>query len=169
MPKIEIEHMKLESDAGKRLLAELNDVSERIRRRAYELFEARGAEHGSDLGDWLRAEGEFLIPGSFEVEQTPGIQRFRLSVPGFDRKDFQVCILDSSLVVTGKTTESAASSKTMRRLLYRWPLPEGAQIGEIVVDGKGATLEITVPVRDEAGASVDKSAQATAANEASAG
>lgn len=31
-----------------------------IERRAYELFAARGFEHGHDLEDWLRAEQELL-------------------------------------------------------------------------------------------------------------
>ena len=31
---------------------------EQIQRRAYELFEARGATHGCDLADWLTAERE---------------------------------------------------------------------------------------------------------------
>jgi hypothetical protein len=35
--------------------AELND---RIRCRAYELYEQRGREDGHDLEDWLRAESE---------------------------------------------------------------------------------------------------------------
>jgi hypothetical protein len=33
-------------------------VEEEIRRRAYELFEARGGVEGHDLDDWLRAEEE---------------------------------------------------------------------------------------------------------------
>ena len=31
---------------------------ERIRRRAYDLYEQRGKENGWDLEDWLRAESE---------------------------------------------------------------------------------------------------------------
>jgi hypothetical protein len=33
-------------------------INEAIARRAYELFLARGAEHGHDLDDWLQAERE---------------------------------------------------------------------------------------------------------------
>ena len=33
-------------------------LEEEIRRRAYELYLARGCEDGYDLDDWLRAEGE---------------------------------------------------------------------------------------------------------------
>jgi hypothetical protein len=34
------------------------NIEERIRRRAYELYVARGREDGHDLEDWLRAESE---------------------------------------------------------------------------------------------------------------
>ena len=37
-------------------------LEERIRVRAYELYESRGREHGHDLDDWLQAEGEMLGP-----------------------------------------------------------------------------------------------------------
>jgi len=33
-----------------------------IRKRAYELFEARGREQGHELDDWLRAETELTGP-----------------------------------------------------------------------------------------------------------
>jgi DUF2934 family protein len=34
------------------------DLAEQIRRRAYDLFEARGREEGRELEDWFRAEEE---------------------------------------------------------------------------------------------------------------
>lgn len=34
------------------------NLEEEIRRRAYELFEERGGEHGRHHEDWLRAEAE---------------------------------------------------------------------------------------------------------------
>ena len=37
-----------------------NDITERIRRRAYELYEQRGREDGFALDDWLQAEPEIL-------------------------------------------------------------------------------------------------------------
>jgi hypothetical protein len=37
-----------------------SDLEERIRRRAYELFEQRGRVDGFALQDWLQAEGEIL-------------------------------------------------------------------------------------------------------------
>jgi hypothetical protein len=37
-----------------------NDIGERIRQRAYELYEQRGKVDGFALDDWLRAEAEIL-------------------------------------------------------------------------------------------------------------
>jgi Protein of unknown function (DUF2934) len=36
------------------------EFQEKIRVRAYELFEQRGGEHGHDIEDWLQAEIELV-------------------------------------------------------------------------------------------------------------
>jgi hypothetical protein len=36
-----------------------NPITDAIAARAFELFLARGAQHGHDLDDWLQAEREF--------------------------------------------------------------------------------------------------------------
>jgi hypothetical protein len=36
------------------------ELEEKIRQRAYELYEMRGREDGHDLEDWLRAEDEIM-------------------------------------------------------------------------------------------------------------
>jgi hypothetical protein len=47
-----------ESRSGKANLR--SDIEERIRRRAYELYEQRGRIDGFALDDWLQAEAEIL-------------------------------------------------------------------------------------------------------------
>jgi hypothetical protein len=49
-PKVEVEATSVNELAEEQL--------EQIRRRAHELFEARGQEGGHDLEDWLQAEAE---------------------------------------------------------------------------------------------------------------
>jgi len=39
---------------------DLDELEEQIRRRAYEIYEARGREDGHDREHWLQAEGEIL-------------------------------------------------------------------------------------------------------------
>jgi hypothetical protein len=43
----------------------------RIARRAHEIYEARGGEHGKALEDWLQAERDI----DSELEAEPGIDR----------------------------------------------------------------------------------------------
>jgi len=39
---------------------DVENIEEKIRIRAYLLFEKRGGEHGHDLADWLQAEADIL-------------------------------------------------------------------------------------------------------------
>jgi hypothetical protein len=60
--KIEVEVMQIElspahPDFGKVSFAELED---RVRQRAYQLYEKRGHAHGHTLDDWLQAKAEVL-------------------------------------------------------------------------------------------------------------
>jgi Protein of unknown function (DUF2934) len=41
-------------------LGSLELTEEIIRMRAYQLFEQRGYQHGSDLDDWLQAEAQIM-------------------------------------------------------------------------------------------------------------
>ena len=40
----------------------LTPTDEQIARRAYEIYQARGANDGADLDDWLQAERELSEP-----------------------------------------------------------------------------------------------------------
>jgi hypothetical protein len=46
--------------------AEHFDGPDAVARRAYEIYETRGGNHGADLDDWLKAEQE-LKPGASDV------------------------------------------------------------------------------------------------------
>ena len=79
----------------------LDSIQDAIQKRAYQLFEERGPDDGSDLEDWLRAEEEVLFAvgplvtllndridvrldlGECQLtELTLGIEPFRLVVSG---------------------------------------------------------------------------------------
>ena len=49
------------------------DLQERVRRRAYDLYERRGREEGHDVEDWLQAEAE-IVPAGLKLKPVaPGI------------------------------------------------------------------------------------------------
>lgn len=47
------------------------ELEEQIHRRAYELYEARGREHGHDREDWLQAEAEILDRETAPIIEEP--------------------------------------------------------------------------------------------------
>jgi hypothetical protein len=57
-PKKEIRTMKEVPPTRLAASQETPNIEDEIRRRAYELFEARGGEEGQELEDWLGAEEE---------------------------------------------------------------------------------------------------------------
>ena len=70
-----IETRRLVAEADKNTEAPLasgkhEDIYIAIRSRAYELFEHRGRQHGSDLDDWLIAEQKVLA--HFSANSFPG-------------------------------------------------------------------------------------------------
>jgi hypothetical protein len=58
-------------------LAQLRE--EKIRVRAYELFQKRGGDHGRAMDDWLQAEAEFLQQSSRAPEPRPTTSRRKTS------------------------------------------------------------------------------------------
>jgi hypothetical protein len=52
--------MRQDSDNKPIAIVEPPRIEDEIRKRAYELFEARGREEGRELEDWLRAEEEII-------------------------------------------------------------------------------------------------------------
>jgi hypothetical protein len=47
----------------------MDNVQDRIAKRAFDLFVARGGEHGYHIADWLQAEKEILAE---KVKTVPG-------------------------------------------------------------------------------------------------
>ena len=69
------------------LFNRIQDISDSIARRAFEIFNGRGGGHGHDLADWFRAESEFLHPLHLDIAQSDYAYTVHLEVPGFSVKE----------------------------------------------------------------------------------
>jgi HSP20 family protein len=83
------------------------EISELIARRAYELFESRGFEHGQDREDRLHAQSEILVNGPVDIRETDTGFTIRADVPGFGEQDLQVRVAPRALCITGKRQEAS--------------------------------------------------------------
>jgi HSP20 family protein len=77
----------------------MGQMSAAIAHRAYELFEARGSEHGHDLQDWFRAESELLAPLPATIIDTDGALTVRAELRGLIGKDVEVLAEPKHLIV----------------------------------------------------------------------
>jgi HSP20 family molecular chaperone IbpA len=78
------------------------DVSNLIARRAFEIFESRGHEHGNDREDWSLAESELLKPVKFHLSESGEQLVARAELPEFNREEIKVSLEPHRLSVSGK-------------------------------------------------------------------
>jgi HSP20 family protein len=99
---------------------EINDL---VARRAYELFESRGRQHGNDLEDWLQAESELLRPIPIEVAEQDDTLTVRAEIPGFATEDLEIKMEPSRLLIKGKK-EQPTERKTRKTTFSEFPANE---------------------------------------------
>lgn len=93
------------------LQPEVQKLQLAIARRAHELFEARGREHGHDLDDWLRARSELLCPVSIAVSESKDRVSVRANVAGFDQNEIEVSVEPGRITILGRKEESTRRTK----------------------------------------------------------
>lgn len=83
----------------------VNNVKERIARRAYESFVERGSMHGHELDDWLNAERELIIK-PVPVVRVHGADIFvEMLLPEMDLPNLTVHVAPSQLVISSDPDE----------------------------------------------------------------
>jgi HSP20 family molecular chaperone IbpA len=89
-------------------------ISAAVARRAYELFEARGSQHGHDCEDWVRAESELLTPIPASIIDTDGVVTVRAELGGLMDKDVEVRAEPRQLIVRpGKQTSEQNNGRAV--------------------------------------------------------
>src|SRR5215467_808681 len=78
---------------------EMNQIQDRVMRRAYDLFEQGGHLFGRDLDDWLQAERELLWKPSLELCETDGEFVLEAAVSGVDPKDIAIEVTPEDIVL----------------------------------------------------------------------
>ena len=78
---------------------EMNQMQERITRRAYDIFERNGRSFGRDLDHWLQAERELLWKPSVELREEAGEFVLEVAVSGVDPKDIDIEVTPEGFVL----------------------------------------------------------------------
>lgn len=90
---------------------EIQQLQIGITRRAYELFEARGGEHGHDWEDWFRAESELLRPSATAISTSKQRISLRINVVGFEADEIKVSVEPQRITLLGAKRLTAQPSE----------------------------------------------------------
>jgi HSP20 family protein len=135
------------------LFDRIEDLSNSIARRAFEIFDGRGRGHGHDLEDWLRAESELLHPVHLDIAQSDYAYTVRLEVPGYTAKELEVGVEPHRLTVSGtrEISQERTSKKTvykehcMNQILRTIDLPAGVDSSRVTATLRDGVLELSMP------------------------
>lgn len=99
----------------------LQEIHERITRRAYQLFENRAYGHGGDLEDWFGAESELRLAIQPQIRETADSITVFAAVPGFAAGELAVQVEPGRVTIaglreSGGARESAAGTTTERQV-----------------------------------------------------
>ena len=140
------------------LIKEMSEWSDRIAKRAYELFATSGFTNGHDREDWFKAESELLEPVAVEVKDSDSQLVVKAAVPGFAAKDLDLHMSGSYLIIEGKheTTEEkkikeGKSTEHKSEQIYRTiELPAPVLTENAHAELKNGVLELTLPKAEKA-------------------
>ena len=106
------------------LLDRKQELHSRIARRAYEIFESHGKEHGRHLDDWLQAESEVMYTCRHDLRESDLAFTLRAEVPGsFTPEQLRVSVEPHRLMVSGEREldvlrGDSSGTHTEKRLQY---------------------------------------------------
>jgi HSP20 family molecular chaperone IbpA len=104
MPKVKV-HQARDANAGisSPVFGKVEEKLAALRQRAFELFQRRGCQPGSELDDWLQAEKDLFFAPHTEVNESEESYRMTISVPGFEADEVDVIALPQELLVEAQT------------------------------------------------------------------
>lgn len=135
------------------LLQRMTEIAEKVRRRAFEIFENHGRADGRSLDNWLQAERDLIQSPETELLERDGKLQVRLAVPGFDSKDIHVTAMPTALIVRAeakheheKTEGDVYFCEFGRKQLYRrLDLPAPVNVEKVTATLDHGILELAAP------------------------
>jgi len=137
-------------------LRKMDEIENRIARRAYELFASSGFTDGHDIEDWLLAESELFGRMPVEVTENDKDVTVKAGLPGFTEKDIEIRVEPRRLFISGERQEKSENKKRGEMVysersdqVFRTiNLPAEVDSNKVKATLSKGELEITLPKRE---------------------
>lgn len=137
-------------------LRKMDEIQDKIARRAYELFASRGFADGHDLEDWLVAESELFGWMPVEVTETEKEVKVKATLAEFTEKDLEISVEPRCLFISGVHEEKSENKKkgetfyseSSEQVCRTIHLPADVDPDKVKTTFSKGELEITLPKKD---------------------
>jgi len=128
------------------ILEKLAERFDRVRRRAFDLFEEKGAE-GQELDHWLAAEREEGLEPPVRVSETDHGYEVEASLPGMSGRDVMVEATNEDVLITAEHTEhhrgkKHGGSESSMRIFRAIHFPRAIDREHVQAEYRGGTLRV---------------------------
>lgn len=156
MSKLSVETVQSVDERSLPIFEEFNEIAEKIRVRAFNLFADRGFRQGNDLENWLLAEREICWPLAELVEEDDEFE-IKVALAGFDPEDITVTANPRELIIKAahkdeqenkdkKDDEKVLWSEFRSNKVFRHiELPVDIDVDKIEAEFEHGMLEIEAP------------------------
>ena len=132
------------------IFSEMQRRFDEIRRRAYDLFELRGALLGHEMEDWLQAESEVMGRAFSDLVEKPEAYELKLELPGFEPDEVEVTATESELMVHALAKKNVNDEFDSQEVYRRVKLPVAIDLDQTRAKLEKGILRITAKkVADE--------------------
>jgi HSP20 family molecular chaperone IbpA len=140
--------------AGPQMIADrVNEVYQKIARRAFEHFERHDGIWGHDRDHWFAAETEPLHPVHINIAELDEALTLQAEVPGFGINELQISLEPKRLTITGKKGSSGEQKRgntiyeelCSNEILRVVDLPLEVEASKATATLKNGVLELKMP------------------------
>jgi HSP20 family protein len=133
------------------LFQSMDKLFEDVRKRAFDLFQRRGALDGGDLEDWFQAERDLVRTPESELMETDKGFQMKMAIPAMEAKDIQISALPDAIIVQGETSHKEEKKEgkvhfsefSERKLFRRFEMPTGIDVEQVKATLENGVLQIT--------------------------
>jgi len=162
MPNVTVQKIEEKKPALAPVLQGIEETFDKIRNRAFELFERRGRVPGFELDDWLQAEHDLFWVPPAELTESGSEFKVKVGVPGYEAKDLDVTVQPDEILIQGKAEQS--EEKTEKGVYYsefgakslyrRFALAAPIEVGAVTANVDKGMLTVIAPKKKEAATKV---------------